>query len=134
MFVFNSCKRGACLRLIGVLMVVFSVLSVMFWADRVQAQDISGNPYFDVADYRVSVGDELLLDFLEDQASAFQLTVGDDGAVQLPYLGSFVLAGEPISQARTIIADAYVENDILITPQIDVSFVKLRPFSVLGDV
>jgi len=132
--VFNSCKRGACLRLMNALMAVFGVFSVIFWADRVQAQDINGNPSFDVADYRVSVGDELLLDFLEDQANAFQLTVGDDGAVQLPYLGSFVLAGEPISQARTLIADAYVENEILITPQIDVSFVKLRPFSVLGDV
>lgn len=86
------------------------------------------------AEYTISVGDELQLDFLDDQAGPFVMIVGNDGAVQLPYLGTLVLSGEHLAQARRIIADAYVAQEILVAPRIEVSIINLRPFSVLGDV
>ena len=84
--------------------------------------------------YRISVGDALALDFLDDDAPAFPVAVGDTGAVQAPFLGAVEVAGLTLEAARDAIARRYVEAQILLAPQIDLSVVTLRPFSVLGDV
>ncbi|WP_179379305.1 polysaccharide biosynthesis/export family protein [Jannaschia marina] len=88
----------------------------------------------DLSSYEVSVGDELLIDFLDDREGPFELSVGNDGAVQLPYLGTFALVGKPLSEAREVIAAAYVDGDIFVAPRLEISVVSLRPISVVGDV
>lgn len=88
----------------------------------------------DDAGYAISIGDVLQLDFLDDQAEAYVVSVGGDGTVQLPFLGTVDLLGMPLAEAGETIVALYVDNDILIAPRIDLSVLNLRPFSVLGDV
>ena len=63
---------------------------VFVWIAPATAQESATRP----VDYVISVGDKLQLDFLDDQEGPFALIVGDDGAVQLPYLGTLALSGE----------------------------------------
>lgn len=84
--------------------------------------------------YAISIGDVLQLDFLDDEAEAYVVPVGGNGAVQLPFLGTVDLLGMPLGEAGETIVALYVDNDILIAPRIDLSVLNLRPFSVLGDV
>lgn len=84
--------------------------------------------------YAISIGDVLQLDFLDDQAEAYVVSVGGDGMVHLPFLGTVDLLGMPLAEAGDTIVELYVENDILIAPRIDLSVLNLRPFYVLGDV
>ncbi|AUM74275.1 polysaccharide biosynthesis/export family protein [Paracoccus jeotgali] len=113
-------------RLAGVLPVLALLVATMLTATAATAQD--------PADYRISVGDALQLDFLDDSEEAFPLTVGGRGNVQLPYLGSFAVAGQTLDQARLAMIAQYAERQILVEPQLDLSIVNLRPFSVIGEV
>ncbi|MDO5758111.1 MAG: polysaccharide biosynthesis/export family protein [Rhodobacterales bacterium] len=92
------------------------------------------NPVSNLGDYVISVGDELQLDFLDDERDPYLLPVDSGGGVQLPFLGTVEVAGLGLPQAREVIARSYVEREILIAPQLDLSIVTLRAFSVLGDV
>jgi len=74
-------------------------MCVLLNASASRGQETLGDQSFALSNHTISIGDELQLDFLDDQDNPFTLIVGDDGAVQLPFLGSFVLADEPISQA-----------------------------------
>ncbi len=87
-----------------------------------------------MADYIITVDDELRLDFLDDDAEAQFLKVGSAGLVQLPYLGSLTLAGLPLAEARDLVAKSYVQEEIFLHPSVDLSVVNHRPVSVLGDV
>ncbi len=87
-----------------------------------------------LADYIVTVDDELRLDFLDDDAAPQVLKVGSAGQVQLPYLGTLRVAGLRLADARDLVARSYVEKQIFLHPSVDLSVVNHRPVSVLGDV
>ena len=82
----------------------------------------------------IAVGDALQIDFLDDDADPIILDVGGDGAVQLPFVGAVAVAGYDLETARDQIEDLYVARDIYLAPQIELSFLAMRPLSVLGDV
>ncbi len=84
--------------------------------------------------YQISVGDVLELDILDDQDPPQRFTVGRDGAIQLPFVGSFQVASFPIGQARRLIKETYVDREIFVNPSIELSVASFRPISVLGDV
>ena len=87
-----------------------------------------------LADYIVTVDDELRLDFLDDDAELQVLKVGSAGQVQPPCLGTLRLAGLRLADARDFVARSYVEKQIFLHPSVDLSVVNHRPISVLGDV
>lgn len=82
----------------------------------------------------ITVGDALQIDFLDDDDAPLPLDVGGDGTVQLPFIGAVDVAGRALLAARDVISDLYVERGIFLAPQIELSFVAMRPLSVLGDV
>lgn len=84
--------------------------------------------------YLINVGDELELDILDDNDPPQRFTVGRDGAVQLPFIGSFEVVSIPVGQARLLIQKTYVEREIFVDPSIELSIASFRPISVLGDV
>ncbi|WP_373636870.1 polysaccharide biosynthesis/export family protein [Yoonia sp. BS5-3] len=102
------------------------------FAGHVVAVALSAAPL--AASPLIAVGDELQVDFLDDDADPYVLEVGDDGAVQLPYVGAVAVAGSDIDAARQLIAETYVTREIFLSPQLELSFVAMRPLSVLGDV
>ncbi|MDO5641608.1 MAG: polysaccharide biosynthesis/export family protein, partial [Paracoccus sp. (in: a-proteobacteria)] len=85
-------------------------------------------------DYVIAVGDQLQLDFLDDDADAFALTVGGQGEVQLPFLGAVAIAGEDLAGAHARIFARYQEQGIFLDPRFDLSILSMRQVSVIGDV
>ena len=84
--------------------------------------------------YLINVGDELELDILDDNDPPQRFTVGRDGAIQLPFVGSFEVASITVGQARLLIQKTYVDREIFVSPSIELSIASFRPISVLGDV
>ncbi|SDC03881.1 polysaccharide biosynthesis/export family protein [Ruegeria marina] len=84
--------------------------------------------------YLINVGDELEMDILDDNDPPQRFTVGRDGAVQLPFIGTFEVAAIPVGEARVLIERSYVEREIFVNPSIELSIASFRPISVLGDV
>nr|WP_245398716.1 polysaccharide biosynthesis/export family protein [Oceaniglobus trochenteri] len=82
----------------------------------------------------IAPGDALQIDFLDDDAAPLPLDVGRDGTVQLPFVGALAIAGNDLDQARSLISELYIAREVFIAPRIELSFVSMRPLSVLGDV
>lgn len=84
--------------------------------------------------YVISVGDELEFDILDDNDPPQRFFVGREGAVQLPLIGGVNVGSITIGDARNLIHETYVERQIFVDPQIELSIANFRPISVLGDV
>ncbi|MEZ5797649.1 MAG: polysaccharide biosynthesis/export family protein [Paracoccaceae bacterium] len=84
--------------------------------------------------YRITIGDELELDILDDTDPPARFVVGSNGQLQLPYIGGIRVEGVTLGEARQLIADAYVQREIFIAPTVELSIASFRPIFVLGDV
>lgn len=84
--------------------------------------------------YMISVGDELEFDILDDNDPPQRFVVGREGAVQLPFIGGVVVGDMSVGDARQLIQRTYVQREIFVDPQIELSIGSFRPISVLGDV
>jgi polysaccharide biosynthesis/export protein ExoF len=84
--------------------------------------------------YRLAVGDVLLFKNLADDELPQQITVGEDGTIQAPLLGTAKVAGLTIDSARDELARLFKERQLLVDPRIALSVVSYRPVFVLGDV
>jgi len=87
-----------------------------------------------LADYRITAGDVLEFDFLDDQELPRQVTVGGSGHVQIPLLGAIAVAGATIGEAHGIVRDAFIARQLLVDPDFSLAIVSYRPVFVLGDV
>jgi exopolysaccharide production protein ExoF len=85
-------------------------------------------------DYKLSVGDIVSFDFIDDALPAEQLTVASDGAVTIPLIGSFRVAGLTVPQALGQIRKTFVDRQFFNDPRISLAVVSFRPIFVLGDV
>jgi exopolysaccharide production protein ExoF len=85
-------------------------------------------------DYRLSVGDVVSFDFIDDSLPAEQLTVASDGAVNIPLIGSFEVGGLTVPDALNHIRKAFIDREFFNDPHIALAVVSFRPIFVLGDV
>ncbi|MCA0056629.1 polysaccharide biosynthesis/export family protein [Mesorhizobium sp. B261B1A] len=85
-------------------------------------------------DYKVSVGDVVSFDFIDDALPAEQLTVASDGAINIPLIGSFEVGGLTVPDALSRIRKAFIERELFNDPHIALAVVSFRPIFVLGDV
>lgn len=88
----------------------------------------------DETTYRLTVGDMVDFDFLDDNEPPLRLVINDRGALQAPLLGAVEVEGLTMSEALERLRLAYVEGDLLVDPKIDLSIAAYRPVYVLGDV
>ncbi|KQV01529.1 hypothetical protein ASD99_04660 [Mesorhizobium sp. Root695] len=84
--------------------------------------------------YRLSVGDVVSFDFIDDSLPAEQLTVASDGAVNIPLIGSFEVGGLTVPDALSHIRKAFIDRELFNDPHIALAVVSFRPIFVLGDV
>lgn len=85
-------------------------------------------------DYKLSVGDVVSFDFIDDSLPAEQLTVASDGAVTIPLIGSFEVAGLTVPDALSQMRKALIDREFFNDPRISLAVVSFRPIFVLGDV
>src|SRR5690242_7352954 len=74
--------------------------------------------------YRLAVGDVLLFKNLADDELPQQITVGEDGTIQAPLLGTAKVAGLTIEGARDELARLFRERQLLVDPCIALSVVS----------
>ncbi len=85
-------------------------------------------------DYRLSSGDILTFDFLDDAEVPVTLTVTSDGDVQFPLIGDLRVAGLTVSESLNLLKKTYIEKDILRDPKVSLNITTFRPIFVLGEV
>lgn len=87
-----------------------------------------------VADYTLTEGDVLEFDILDDVDPPRQLTIGNDGRIDVPLLGTVSVTNMTLSEARNVVRQKFIDRQLLVDPQIGLSIVTYRPIFVLGDV
>lgn len=84
--------------------------------------------------YRITIGDELEFDILDDNDPPVRFVVGSNGLVQLPYIGGIRVGDVTLGAARQLITETYVQREIFVAPTVELSVASFRPIFVLGDV
>lgn len=84
--------------------------------------------------YLINVGDVLEIDILDDSELAQRFLVGNDGSIQLPFVGSLEVKDLSLEEARDRVRDVFVEREIFVDPTVELSISAYRPIFVLGDV
>jgi len=87
-----------------------------------------------VDDYRLSPGDAVSFDFLDDAEIPVTLTVTSDGDIQFPLIGSTTVVGLTIGEVREKVRNSYISHDIIKDPKIAINITTFRPIFVLGEV
>ena len=112
-------------RILGVLL-CGAALTVCGPGQRVALADSNG--------YKLSPGDAVSFDLLDDADVPVTLTVTSDGDVQFPLVGSLNVAGLTIDQLREKLRSTYISRDIIKDPKIALNITTFRPIFVLGEV
>ncbi len=86
------------------------------------------------AAYRVSVGDILSFDILDDADLPVSLTIGTDGTASFPLFGGFKIEGLTIPEAIDALRGEYLSRQLLTDPKLSLSIVTVRPVLILGEV
>jgi polysaccharide export outer membrane protein len=79
-------------------------------------------------------GDTIEFDLLYEDDPPAQYTIGNQGTVSLPLIGTVSVAGLSVKDATERIRQTYIEQEIFLAPIIDLSVVSYRKITVLGDV
>lgn len=85
-------------------------------------------------DYPLAPGDILDFDFLDDTELPRQITIANDGRLQVPLLGSVKIDGLTVNQALDAVRQKFIEANLLVDPKLSMSVAVFRPIFVLGDV
>jgi polysaccharide biosynthesis/export protein ExoF len=85
-------------------------------------------------DYKLSVGDVLEFDYLDDVELPRQLAIGFGGKVQVPILGAVDVSGLTLDEAIEKIRGQLVDRKLLKDPAFTLSVFSYRPVYVIGDV
>ena len=84
--------------------------------------------------YRLSGGDTITFDFLDDAELPVTLTVASDGETQFPLIGAINIQGLTIGEALKKLEGEYRRREILTNPKLAINVATYRPVFVLGEV
>ena len=83
--------------------------------------------------YQLGTGDKVKITVFNEPTLSGEFTIGSDGSVSLPLIGSVGASGKTASQlalaAQTKLSDGYLRN-----PQVGGEVTQYRPFFILGEV
>ncbi|ACI50581.1 polysaccharide export protein [Gluconacetobacter diazotrophicus PA1 5] len=84
--------------------------------------------------YRLGAGDQLRVLTYNDLQLSNTFTVGDNGQIAFPLIGSVAAAGLTTHDLASTIAGRLSSSGILTHPSVSVEIVQYRPIFVLGEV
>lgn len=88
----------------------------------------------EVRDYRLGAGDGLRLIFYGEDKLNGEYSIGSDGRVALPLVGSIEASGKTLPELQEAVRAAYARGGYLLDPKVAVEILQYRPFFVLGEV
>lgn len=83
--------------------------------------------------YILAPGDRIAISVFGQADLSVEFTLGDNGALNYPFLGEIRIAGLTMPELEQRIADG-LRGDYLIDPDVTVSMVQYRPFFLNGEV
>ncbi|OCP10096.1 MULTISPECIES: polysaccharide biosynthesis/export family protein [unclassified Ensifer] len=86
------------------------------------------------AAYRISVGDILSFDIMDDADLPVSLTIGTDGVAAFPLIGAVKIEGRTIPEAMAALRGEYLTRQVLTDPKLSLSIITVRPVLILGEV
>lgn len=86
------------------------------------------------AEYRLSAGDALTFDFLDDTELPVTATVARNGEASFPLIGAVTVMGLTIPEALAKLKGEYRTRDLLVDPKVSLEVATFRPVFVLGEV
>lgn len=98
------------------------------------AASLAELPKSPAQEYRLDSGDEVRVFVYGIDAINNNYVVNGEGQLSLPLVQRIPAAGKTIPELETAIGQALLEKRILVSPNVNVQPVKLRPFFILGEV
>ena len=84
--------------------------------------------------YHLGPGDQIRVITYDETQLSNTFTVGDDGKIAFPLIGSVVASGRTPNQVASEIAASLENSKLVNQPSVSVEVVQYRPISVLGEV
>lgn len=91
-------------------------------------------PNPEVTNYHLGVGDQVRVIVYDEAQLTNSFTIGADGTIAFPLIGTLPAAGSTTHQLETSIAAALRGGGIINQPSVSVQITQYRPISVLGEV
>lgn len=85
-------------------------------------------------EYRLGTGDKIRLNVYGLDAMNAEYTVGDSGFLSLPMIQGVTVSGMTLRDVEQAIANKLRDQQILREPVVNVQYVALRPFYIMGEV
>ena len=85
-------------------------------------------------EYRLGTGDKIRLNVFGLDTMNAEYTVGDSGFLSLPMIQGVQVSGLTLRQVEQAIATKLSQMQILREPVVNVQYVTLRPFYIMGEV
>ncbi|RBP52945.1 polysaccharide export outer membrane protein [Arenicella xantha] len=101
-------------------------LTVVFVFSGVASSQLDSN-------YKLGAGDKIKILVFEEPDMSFELTVDNAGIISYPYLGEIKIKGKSTSELENELTKG-LKGRVLVKPNIAVSVVEYRPFSIGGEV
>ncbi len=95
---------------------------------------LSALPSSPTQEYRLDTGDEVRIFVYGIDAINNNYVVNNQGQISLPLVERISAAGKTIPQLESAITNVLLQKKILVSPNVNVQPVKLRPFFILGEV
>ena len=83
--------------------------------------------------YRFGAGDEVRILVYDEPDLTIETTIGDNGHINFPLIGSIAVIGKTGRQVEKIIHDG-LTGDFLVNPSVQVDIISYRPFYIQGEV
>jgi len=85
------------------------------------------------SNYRLGIGDKIKILVFEEPDMSFDVTVDNSGVITYPYLNEIVIKGKTTSEIESELVKG-LKGRVLINPNIAVSVINYRTFSIGGEV
>jgi polysaccharide export outer membrane protein len=103
---------------------------VLFWICAIMMSP--SNAQVD-SSYTLGVGDKIKIVVFEEPDMSFDVTIGNTGLLSYPYLDELTLIGKTTSEVERELVNG-LKGRVLVKPNIAVSVIEYRPFSIGGEV
>lgn len=84
-------------------------------------------------DYKLDAGDKIKILVFEEPDMSFEVLIDNAGVISYPYLGEILIKGKSTSELEKELVQG-LKGRVLIKPDIAVSVVEYRSFSIGGEV
>ena len=83
--------------------------------------------------YELGIGDKIKVLVFEEPDMSFEFTLDGTGVFTYPYLGEIPIKGKTTPELESILVNG-LKGRVLVNPNIAVSVLEYRPFSIGGEV